>query len=135
VNDYCAHLLVAGCYPYATKHGTAMTDGFYAGYMTARAGTSVLLLIIKDQKITGVDIGGLKYDGEITENKDGGFHFSVVYLVPPGTSLITGSPPATSPQRVPLELDLPKTFANGQTIRIETPLGPLNARFERLRDL
>jgi hypothetical protein len=109
-------------------------DGIYAAYMTARAGNSILLLVIKDSKITGVDVGGLKYDGQFKETEKG-FHFSVVYLIPAGATLITGSLPPTSPQHIPLELDLPKDFANGQTIRIETPLGPLNARFEKLRDL
>jgi hypothetical protein len=109
-------------------------EGIYAAYMAARAGTSVLLFVIKDSKLTGVDVGGLKYDGEVSTTKTG-FHCSVVYVIPPGAPLITGSPPATSPQRIPLEFDLPTDFARGQTIRIETPLGPLNARFEKLRDL
>jgi hypothetical protein len=109
-------------------------EGIYAAYVAARAGNSILLLVIKDSKITGVDAGGLKYDGTVVKTESG-FHFSVVYLIPTGATLITGSLPPTSPQRVPLEIDLPKNFANGQTIRIETPLGPLNARFEKLRDL
>lgn len=108
-------------------------QGFYAAYMAARAGTSILLFAIKDSKLIGVDVGGLKYDGEVTEIETG-FHCSIVYIIPPGVSLITGSPPATSPQRIPLDFDLPKDFANGQTINIVTPLGPLNARFEKLRD-
>jgi len=108
-------------------------EGFYVAYMTARAGTSILLFVIKDSKLTGVDVGGLKYDGEVTEIK-AGFHCSVVYIIPAGVPLITGAPPSTSPQRIPLDFDLPRDFANGQTINIVTPLGPLNARFEKLRD-
>ena len=108
-------------------------EGFYAAYMTGTAGTSVLLFVIKDWKLTGVDVGGMKYDGEVTEIKTG-FHCSVVYIIPPGASMITGSPPPTSPQRIPLNFDLPRDFANGQTISIVTPLGPLNAKFEKLRD-
>jgi hypothetical protein len=111
----------------------AKIEGIYAAYMTARAGTTILLFVIKDSKLTGVDMGGMKYDGELSATKTG-FHCSVVYVIPPGVPLITGSPPATSPQRIPLEFDLPTNFASGQTIKIDTPLGPLNARFEKLRD-
>jgi hypothetical protein len=109
-------------------------EGIYAAYMAARAGTSVLLFVIKDSKITGVDVGGLKYDGEIAKSQ-AGYRCSLVYLIPAGAALITGHSPPTAPQRVPLEFDLPDNFANGQTLRIETPLGPLNARFQKLRDL
>jgi len=31
--------------------------------------------------------------------------------------------------------ELPSDFANGQTISIETPLGPVNAKFEKLKDI
>jgi hypothetical protein len=49
--------------------------------------------------MVGVDTGGLKYDGELARTEKG-FHCSVVYIVPAGASLITGSPPASTPQRI-----------------------------------
>jgi len=109
-------------------------NGFYAAYMTGKGGVSTLLFAIKDGVVVGVDMGGMKYDGrvEVAEpSKE--WRFSVEYLIPPGVSLITGGSVAT-PTRVPLEFSLPANFANGQVVRIDTPLGPVNAKVERLRD-
>jgi hypothetical protein len=109
-------------------------DGFYVAYVTARAGTGVILWVIRGTTMVGVDTGGLKYDGEV-QRTDKGFHCSIVYIVPAGASLITGPSVAPTPQRIPVEFDLPVDFANGQVVSIITPLGPVNAKFEKIRDL
>jgi hypothetical protein len=109
-------------------------DGFYVAYITARAGTGIILWIIRGSTMVGVDTGGLKYDGELARTEKG-FRCSIVYIIPAGATLITGSPSAAAPQRIPLEFDLPVDFTNGQVISIITPLGPVNAKFEKLRDL
>jgi hypothetical protein len=111
-------------------------NGIYVAYMTGRAGTSVLMLVISGGMIVGADVGGIQYDFAIKENPDGsGYHCSGVYVVPAGTILITGAPPAVGPQRIVMEFDLPKDFGAGPVVPIETPLGPVNARFQKLRDL
>ncbi len=109
-------------------------DGFYVTYVTARAGTAIILWVIRGATMVGVDAGGLKYDGELKQT-DAGFHCSIVYIIPPNASLITGTPLSPNSQRIPLEFDLPADFTNGQVVSILTPLGPVNAKFEKLRDL
>lgn len=109
-------------------------DGFYVTYVAARAGTAIILWVIRGTIMVGVDAGGLKYDGELQVTPTG-FHCSIVYLIPAGASLITGTPVIAESQRIPLEFDLPKDFANGQVVSILTPLGPVNAKFEKLRNL
>ncbi len=109
-------------------------EGFYAAYLTGRAGTSVLLFVIRGEDLIGVDVGGLKYEGKLVQTKDG-LSCSIVYTIPAGSStLITGSTPPQTEQRVPLQFALPRDFANGQVIGITTPLGPVNAKFQKLRD-
>lgn len=111
-------------------------DGFYVAYMTGHAGTSMLMLVIQHGIIVGADIGGLAYDGTIRDKGDGsGFRCSVVYNVPPSTELITGAAQSAEFQRIPIQFDIPRDFASGQILQIETPLGPVNARFRKLRDL
>lgn len=109
-------------------------EGFYVTYVTARAGTAIILWVIRGTTMVGVDAGGLKYDGELTQTQNG-FRCSIVYLIPPHASLITGTPTSPNAQRIPLEFDLPADFANGQVVSILTPLGPINAKFQKLRDL
>jgi hypothetical protein len=94
----------------------------------------MLLFVIRGTTFTGADIGGLKYDGTI-EKTSSGIKCSIVYIIPAGASLITGTDPPSSDQRIPVEFLLPEDFWNGQTVGIATPLGPVNARFQKLRDL
>lgn len=111
-------------------------DGFYIAYLTGSAGTSVLVFVLLNGKMVGADIGGMKYDGTIEANADGsGYKCSIVYVVPAGRALITGVPPSRTPTAVPLSMDLPREFADGRVITIETPFGAVNARFERVRDI
>jgi hypothetical protein len=110
-------------------------DGFYVAYLTGRAGTSLLLFAIRGADFIGVDVGGLKYDGKVALTEDGRLKCTLVYVIPAGSpALITGASPPSADQRIPIEFFLPKDFSNGQTIGIVTPLGPVNAKFQKLRD-
>src|ERR1700730_9816600 len=111
-------------------------DGIYVAYLTGRAGTSLLMLVILRGSIVGADVGGITYDAKIEKKKNGsGYHCSGVYVVPAGANLITGVVPPNEPQRIVVEFDLPEDFASGPIVTIETPLGPVNAKFQKLRDL
>ena len=111
-------------------------QGFFAAYLTGRGGMSVVLFVIKDGHMVGVDIAGMKYDGEFRAKADGtGFTCEIAYTIPPGVQLITGSGPVATPTDVRLTVNLPTDFANGPVIGIDTVMGPLNARFVKLRDL
>jgi hypothetical protein len=110
-------------------------EGFFAGYLTGRAGMSVILFAVKDGRLIGVDMGGIKYDGQIRAKADGiGFSCRVSYTMLPGIPLITGAGPMATPTEITLNFDLPLNFAEGIVIGIETPTGPLNAKFTKLRD-
>ena len=109
-------------------------NGFYLVYATGRAGHSTLVVVMHNGVLVGADVGGLKYNGTIKED-GAGYACSVVYVVPPGAVLITGAPAPTAPLRVPVSFNLPKSFADGRVIGIETPMGPINAKFEKIRDL
>ena len=109
-------------------------EGFYAAYLTGRTGSTLLMFAIRGNDLIGVDAGGLKYDGKVVQTNQG-WNCTVVYTIPAGsTALITGSNPPSTDQRIPLEFFLPHDFANGQVIGIATPLGPVNAKFQKLRD-
>ncbi|WP_342362240.1 hypothetical protein [Terrarubrum flagellatum] len=109
---------------------------FYAAYFTGAAGSSIGLFFIGDGIIAGVDVGGIRYDGSFKTSKKGGALEGVVeFIMPPGATLITGISGGAQETRVPVPIHLPSNFADGQVIRIETPAGPVNVRFEKLRDL
>lgn len=112
-----------------------MAKSLYVAYFTGAAGSALGLFYIGDGVIAGADAGGLKYDGTLTERADGSFEGVVQFEVPPGTPLITGLA-ASAPQKIAASVALPKGFDDGKTVTlIHTPAGPVNARFERLREL
>jgi hypothetical protein len=110
-------------------------EGFFAGYLTGHSGTSIILFAVKDGRMIGVDMGGMKYDGQFQTKGDGtGFSCRISYTLLPGIPLITGPGPTANPTEITLTFDLPLNFAEGIIISIETPTGPLNAKFTKLRD-
>ena len=109
-------------------------DGFYCAYLTGRNGTGLLLFAIREDTFIGVDAGGIKYDGRIRARPDGSATCALTYVIPAGTGLITTSQPLQQEQRIPLEVELPPNWPNGQVVGIATPLGPVNAKFQKLRE-
>lgn len=111
------------------------TRALYAAYLSGAAGNSLALFYIGDGIIAGVDVGGVTYDGHATPETDGSLQGVVSFTAPAGTPLITGISGPTDPTAISIPISLPAGFADGRITRIETPMGPLNARFEKIRDL
>jgi hypothetical protein len=109
-------------------------NGFYSAFLTGRNGNTIVLLAIYAGMVVGVDAGGLKYDGTVQELPNGSVRFQVRYVVQPGTQLITGMGSVGAPTPVQLDFIAPEDFAAGTIITIQTPLGPVNAKLNKLRD-
>ena len=112
-----------------------MARAIYAAYFTSFAGQSIGLFYIGDGVLAGIDVGTMKYDGTYKVLADGSMEGVVEYEVPAGVSLITGAPPSASATKFDLKLVLPAGFDDGRTITIQTPAGPVNARFEKVKEL
>jgi hypothetical protein len=111
-----------------------MAKALYVTYFTGVAGQSIGLFYIGDGLLVGVDVATMQYDGAYKTERDGSMEGAVEFVLPPGVALITGAP-AEAPTRVSVRLYLPAGFDDGRTVAIETPLGPVNARFEKLKDI
>ncbi|MFC5066586.1 hypothetical protein [Flaviflagellibacter deserti] len=110
-------------------------DGFYSAFFTGLAGNSVGMFVFKSGVILGTDIGGMHYDGSYqVDEAAGNITGRIVYVIPAGTSLITGVSNTNQPLRVEFPLELPLHFADGRVVTIQTPSGTINARFQKLRD-
>ena len=112
-----------------------MAKALYVAYFTGVAGQSVGLFYIGDGVIAGIDVGGMQYDGTFSTAADGSLDGAVNYVLPAGIASITGAPVGAIPMPVAVKLNLPPDFYSGHTITIETPTGPVNARFERMKEL
>ncbi len=110
-------------------------DGFYAAYFTGLTGTSIGLFVFEGGVITGVDVGGVHYDGAYSLDESTSIiSGKIIYVIPPGVSLVTGIASADKPIRVEFPLQLPAAFADGRVVQLDTPSGVVNAKFEKLRD-
>lgn len=112
-----------------------MAKHIYVAFFTGIAGSSIGMFLIGDGIIVGADGGGLKYDGIMEAKADGSLEGMVGFTVPAGVTLISGLT-SNEPQTLTVHVVLPRDFDNGDKItRLETPAGPINARFERLREV
>ncbi len=112
-----------------------MIDGFYVGYVSAE-NYGVLMFVLKDDKLVGVDAGGVKFDGTIEQDPDTKVYSGTVKVTaPPNVDLVQGI--NTGPDGLTYEtsLSLPENFLDAPFIDLNTPLGPVNIKLEKLRDL
>jgi hypothetical protein len=112
-----------------------MARALYVAYFTGIAGQSIGLFYIGDGMLVGIDVATMQYNGSYMTKPDGSLEGVVEYVLPAGASLITGAPAGVAPTTVSVKLTLPADFAGGRVIKIDTPLGPVNARFEKVKDI
>jgi hypothetical protein len=111
-----------------------MDKSLYIAYVTGAVGNTIALYYIGDGILAGVDAGGTKYDGTYRIEDDGSYKGSLTYIIPRGVPVITGQV-TTEEQTVQLPFLLPKKFWDGQVVRLDSAIGPVNVKFEKLKDL
>ncbi|MDF2142822.1 hypothetical protein [Paenirhodobacter sp. CAU 1674] len=109
-------------------------EGFYAVYYTGVSGFGHAVLVIEDGVVTGADATGGVYDGTFSIGAEGTISIEVTLTVPAGTTLVTGQT-LPSPCSQTIKAELPANFAGGQPVPMQTPLGPVNAIFKKLRGM
>ena len=110
-------------------------DGFYSAYFTGAVGNSMALFAFRDGLITGVDVGGMQYDGTYKIDAERSIlSGTMVYVIQPGHQLITGAAAGDEPIRIEFPLELPVGFSDGRVLTIPTPTGAVNARFQKIRE-
>lgn len=107
-------------------------EGFYAIYYTGVGGFGHAVLVLRNGSIVGADAVGGSYDGIYSVSTSGQLQINVDLHTLPGTTLVTGQ---TNPQAFSQKIraDLPKNFDNGQPVPLQTPSGPINVIFKKLR--
>ena len=110
-------------------------NGIYAMYFTGAAGSSHAILVTKDGMIVGADATGGVLDGTYNDTGDGNLDVSVSVKVPAGASFVTGAVAGRDPMVQQISTKLPANLGNGNPIGVQTPTGPVNVVFRRLRDI
>lgn len=110
-------------------------SGIYAIYYTGVAGSGFAVLVMTNGVIAGADPIGGTLDGTYRELDDGGIEVAVNLTTPSGTSLVTGAVGGNEPMTQQINGTFPANFADGITLPVQTPTGPVNVIFKHLRDL
>ena len=114
----------------------ANVDGIYAAYFTGATGNSFALFLFKDGSIAGADGGGGIYDGEYTISEDQDYVVGrIQFKMPTGGTSITGVTSQEEPIIFEIPIKLPVNISSQDVHRIETPAGPINAKFHLIRKL
>lgn len=111
-------------------------DGFYAGYFAGAEGNGLGLFVFKDGILAGVDASGVQFDGHYTTSEEGSYlDGDVTVKVPPNSILIQG--PKTDAKGLVYQLNLHLQIGNSDIpfFRIETPMGPINLKLIKLREI
>lgn len=111
-------------------------DGIYVGYFSGLAGVSFGIFVFKDGIISGADAGEATYDGKFKVSDDEQHVVGEVkFNIGIGGQSITGVVAETEPLHFDIPFELPIEVNPDEVIRIETPNGPINAKFSKLRGL
>jgi hypothetical protein len=114
---------------------TSSIDGFYVAYLTGKAGSGFAMLILRNGKIIGADPLGVTYDGIYTSKTDDGYSVELESAWPPNIALILGGHTGPDGEAVQLNFDLGQNFTDKDYITIQTPRGPVNAKFVKIRNI
>ncbi len=109
-------------------------DGYYAGYFAGRAGNGLALLTLSNGKLVGVDAAGTQFDGRYELHDDtGAIALDICVSAPPGIMLVQGQSTGEEGFDYHLATEVKISVLDGAVVRIETPIGPLNMRLQKLR--
>lgn len=108
-------------------------NGIYAAYFSGAIGNSFALLIFKDGQVSGADAGFGRYDGQysVLGNRAEG---QIIFHLPPNSSAITGVSTGDQPLDLSMAISLSLPIEDVEYHEIQTPFGPVNARFEKIRE-
>ncbi|MGC2659930.1 MAG: hypothetical protein WA324_18385 [Bryobacteraceae bacterium] len=114
-----------------------MIDGFYRIAFTGTAGSGFGLLAFQSGVIAGADTAGGIFDGSYTAQPDtGAIDFRINMNLPAGITPVQTGIPLAAPLTMPISGSIQVSDIDGDTpTLLQTPLGPVNALFKKVRDL
>lgn len=110
-------------------------NGIYSAQMSAVAGEGLVVLVMNEGVLTGVDTGQVLFDGVYVTANDGSISGNVTIKAPPGGTLIQGVATGPTGLTYSTAFHIPSDFETKPFLRFETPFGPVNAKLQLLRPI
>lgn len=109
-------------------------DGIYAVYMSGTDGQGFGMFSFRDGRIHGADPLGVRFGGTYKVAEDGSLNGLVRVAVPPSDTVIQGVKAGPTGFTYEVPIDLSADAMDQPFIRLETPLGPVNYKLDKLSD-
>lgn len=109
-------------------------EGFYAVYYTGVAGLGNAVLVFTDNIVSGADTTGGTYDGSYSVGDNNEIEIEIIFTIPAGGLLVTGQSFSEDYAQT-ITATLRSGFADGHSVLVQTPMGPVNAIFKKLRGM
>ncbi|MEF2074346.1 hypothetical protein [Consotaella aegiceratis] len=113
----------------------ASINGFYAGFFTGSGGNGISLFILRDGLLVGADAGPVLFDGRYNANADGSYSGSVKVSIPAGVTVVQGQTAPQGGSSYEVNINLAADFLSRPYFEVQTPLGRVNVRLQKLREL
>lgn len=112
-----------------------MQEGYYSIEYVGAYGRGRALLALNHGKITGVDVGDVKYQGMYSYNpRTDLIDFELTLTVPPGTQLVPDGRIRAREEAIVIKESMPRDGTD-TSLPINTPIGPVNVLLRRISDL
>jgi hypothetical protein len=105
-------------------------DGVYGFVYCGTNDLGIGAFIIEGGRVRGVDYGGGRYTGVVTESAGGEILVDVSFDVPAGMVLVQGTAPQDLPHTRSIKQTFPPKFGDGKPFQASTP--PVTVMVRRL---
>jgi len=114
-----------------------MIEGFYRITFTGTSGSGFGLLVFHSGVIAGADVAGAMFDGTYSEEPTShAIDFHVTMNAPAGVTPVQTGVPLVAPLSLPISGSFLTSDIDSDTpTLLQTPLGPVNVLFKKIRDL
>lgn len=114
-----------------------MLDGFYRMTFTGTAGSGFGIVAFRGGAIAGADVAGATFDGSYKENSaNRTFDFQITMHAPAGVTPVQTGIALAAPMTIPINGSVAEpAMVSNEPILLQTPLGPVNILFKKIRDI
>lgn len=109
-------------------------DGIYIAYVSGAEGQSAILFVLRAGRLTGADIGGVKYAGQYLSS-EGRLSGSLHVTYRPNSLTVTGHNTGESPAPIAIPFEIAMENIGSGYINLQTPLGMVTASIQKIQEL
>jgi hypothetical protein len=110
-------------------------DGFYAVYLSGASLQGLALLVLRNGQVAGADAAGAVYRGAYTLDDSSNWSLTVNVNLPANIERVQGGTTGPKGDIFEVKTLLEPDFLSRDYIRIQTPRGPVNAKFVKLNSI